>query len=59
MVSPEVRKVRVDTADGLKVTATVGNGWTLAWWPSAADATSVTLYDNEGKELGTEPVLVR
>lgn len=59
MVSPKVGKVVVHTEDGLKVTATIGNGWLLAWWPSRGDATSVTLYDQAGNELGTEPARVR
>ncbi|HUQ55627.1 hypothetical protein [Lentzea sp.] len=58
-VSPEVGKVRVDTGDGLRVTATIGKGWMLAWWPSRAHATSVTLYDHDGRELGTQPAVVR
>ncbi|MEV6238253.1 hypothetical protein [Lentzea sp. NPDC051838] len=54
MVSQKVGKAVVHTEDGLKVTATIGKGWLLAWWPSRGDATSITLYDHEGKELGTQ-----
>ncbi|MFD4676900.1 hypothetical protein ACFWNN_44790 [Lentzea sp. NPDC058450] len=59
MVSPKVGRAVIDTKDGLKVTATIGQGWLLAWWPSKEDATSITLYDHEGKELGTQPATVR
>jgi len=58
-VSPAVGKVLVGTRDGLKVTAPLGRGWILAWWPSREDATSVTLYDHAGNVLGTEPAEVR
>lgn len=58
-VSPQVGKAVIQTKDGLKVTATIGKGWLLAWWPSKEDATLITLYDREGKELGTEPARVR
>ncbi|MET8759804.1 hypothetical protein [Lentzea sp. NPDC004782] len=56
MVSPKVGKVLIGTKDGLKVTATIGKGWILAWWPSREDATLVTLYDHAGNVLGTEPL---
>lgn len=59
MVSEKVGKVVVHTEDGLKVTATIGKGWMLAWWPSRGDATSVTLYDHQGNVLGTESTRVR
>ncbi|MFJ5990523.1 hypothetical protein [Lentzea sp. NPDC092896] len=52
-VSPDVVKARVETEDGRKVTATLGNGWMVAWWPALAKATSVTLYDAEGEVVGT------
>lgn len=53
-VSADVAKARITTEDGKKVTATLGNGWMVAWWPTAAKATSVTLYDGEGNVIGTE-----
>ncbi|MFI6097674.1 hypothetical protein ACIA8G_19095 [Lentzea sp. NPDC051213] len=52
-VDPEVRGVRVDTADGKQVTATIDRGWVAAWWPSYAEATQVTLYDVNGNTLRT------
>jgi hypothetical protein len=58
-VDPRVGKAVFDTRDGLKVTATIGEGWLLAWWPSKEDATSVTLYDKAGIVLGTEPLPTR
>lgn len=59
MVSPKVGKALIETKDGLEVTATIGEGWLLAWWPSKEDATSVTLYDRAGNVLGTEPLPTR
>lgn len=52
-VSADVVKARVETEDGRKVTATLGNGWMVAWWPTLSKATSVTLYDAEGEVVGT------
>ncbi|SES18380.1 hypothetical protein SAMN05216188_12543 [Lentzea xinjiangensis] len=54
MVGPQVGKIRVDTADGRRVTATIANGWVVAWWPGWADATLITLYDHAGDILSTE-----
>ncbi|GHH48219.1 hypothetical protein [Lentzea cavernae] len=59
MVSPKVGKALIQTEDGLRVTATIGEGWLLAWWPSKEDATLITLYDHQGNELGTRPAIVR
>ncbi|MFS8099401.1 hypothetical protein LFM09_19955 [Lentzea alba] len=53
-VGPEVRRVRVDTADGRQVTTTLDRGWVAAWWPSAAEASLITLYDEAGHVLGTQ-----
>lgn len=52
-VAPGVARARVDTTDGRQVTATISNGWIGAWWPSDADATSVTLFDGAGNVVGT------
>jgi hypothetical protein len=52
-VGPEVRGVRVDTADGRQVTATLDQGWVAAWWPSRAEAARVTLLDVNGNTLRT------
>lgn len=58
-VSPKVGKALIETKDGLKVTATIGKDWMLAWWPSKEDATLITLYDHQGNVLGTEPLPTR
>ncbi|KOV82147.1 hypothetical protein [Nocardia sp. NRRL S-836] len=55
-VSPDVVKARLETADGRKVTATIGNGWLIAWWPTLSEATKITLYDGEGEVIATESV---
>lgn len=52
-VAAGVARARVDTTDGRQVVATVSNGWIGAWWPSDADATSVTLFDDAGNVVGT------
>lgn len=43
-----VQGITVTTADGLHVTAAVGNGLFLAWWPSNADAVSVAVTLKSG-----------
>ncbi|HEX8870739.1 MAG TPA: hypothetical protein VF821_34055 [Lentzea sp.] len=59
-VSAEVAKVRVNTKDGNHVGATMGkDGWLVAWWPGESDVNTVTLYDEAGNELGTEPGGIR
>lgn len=47
-VSPVVSTARIDTTDGRHVTATVNQGWCVAWWPSGADASRITLNDQAG-----------
>ncbi|GAA3858825.1 hypothetical protein GCM10022243_25570 [Saccharothrix violaceirubra] len=51
LVSPEVSRVTVDTADGRHVTASVHDGYFLAWWPSGADPEQVTAFDSAGRAL--------
>ncbi|PWK82205.1 hypothetical protein C8D88_11473 [Lentzea atacamensis] len=58
-VSPKVGKVVIGTEDGLEVTATVGNGWVVAWWPSLGKPKHVRLYDEAGGVLQTSPIPVR
>ncbi|MFD9705250.1 hypothetical protein [Lentzea sp. NPDC059081] len=58
-VSPEVAKVVLETEDGLTVTATIGKGWILGWWPSGGDPKHVTLYDRAGGVLETSALPVR
>lgn len=58
-VSPKVGKVVIGTSDGLEVTATVGNGWVVAWWPSMGDLKHVRLFDEAGGVLQTSSFPVR
>ena len=56
----EVAKVRVNTHDGRQIGATMGkDGWLVAWWPGTSDVNTVTLFDQAGAELGTEPGGIR
>ncbi|MEU3650540.1 hypothetical protein AB0E59_44770 [Lentzea sp. NPDC034063] len=52
-VRPAVRRVVISTEDGRQVIATLTDGWVAAWWPSEADASSVTTYDEAGHVLET------
>ncbi|MCR3749720.1 hypothetical protein [Lentzea californiensis] len=58
-VSRAVGKVVISTEDGLEVTATIGNGRVLAWWPSLGKAKDVRLYDEAGVVLQTAPIPVK
>ncbi|NGY61173.1 hypothetical protein G7043_19775 [Lentzea sp. NEAU-D13] len=58
-VGAEVAKARVSTDDGKQVTATVDNGWMVAWWPTKAKAISVTLYNSAGEVIGTESAEIK
>jgi hypothetical protein len=58
-VGPDVAKARINTEDGRQVTATLGNGWLVAWWPTKAKATTVTLYDRAGGVLGTDSAEIK
>jgi hypothetical protein len=44
-VAPEVEKLIIVRSDGERITATLDNGWFLAWWPhwSVAARMEVTL----------------
>lgn len=50
---PLVSKVVVETADRRDVTASIGAGLYVAWWPSGADVTVVKALDAQGHVLGT------
>lgn len=50
---PEAASVRIDTADHREVTATIHQGWMIAWWPSEAEATLITQFDDRGHVLET------
>jgi hypothetical protein len=58
-VSPKVGKVVIGTEDGLEVTASIGNGWVVAWWPSSGKQKYVKLYDEAGSLLETAPIPVK
>ncbi|MCG8926113.1 hypothetical protein [Lentzea sp. CC55] len=58
-VSPEVGKAVIVTEDALEVTASLGNGWIVTWWPSLGKPKEVRLYDGAGVLLQTAPVPVR
>lgn len=50
-VSPQVTRVVVTTQDGRTVTASVGGGYFLGWWPSGADPATIAAYDAAGAQL--------
>jgi hypothetical protein len=52
-VAPEVARVIIERDEGEPVTATVRDGYFLAWWPSSADIVRITAYDVEGNALGS------
>ncbi|GLY49037.1 hypothetical protein [Lentzea sp. NBRC 102530] len=58
-VSPQVGKAVIVTEDGLDVTASLGNGWVVTWWPSLGKPTEVRLYDVAGTLLQTAPIPVQ
>jgi hypothetical protein len=58
-VSPKVGKVVIGTEDGLEVTASLGNGWIVTWWPSLGKPKQVKLYDGAGSLLETAPIPVK
>lgn len=48
-VGADVRSVRINLADGSSLTATVSNGWVIAWWPGTAAATGLAATDAHGQ----------
>lgn len=54
LVSPDVHAVKVVTADGVEVTASVRSGYFLAWWPSGADAAKVKAFAATGELLAEQ-----
>ena len=42
--------------DGTEVTATVGNGWAVAWWPGSQQLTSAQLTTPSGTQTQTFPL---
>jgi hypothetical protein len=53
-----VQAVTLNLSDGTTVDATVGNGWYLAWWPSAAEPRSATVTTATGEHTQM-PQMVR
>ncbi len=50
-VAATVQRVRVETSDSVQVTASVSNGYYLAWWPSNKPPQTVTALDSSGRVL--------
>jgi hypothetical protein len=50
-VPSQATSVTVRRTDGVVVTATVQNGWFLAWWPTPVKASVVTSLDAAGNDL--------
>jgi hypothetical protein len=50
-VPADVTRVVIETLDGRLVTASVGRGYCLAWWPSHAGIRAVHEYTGTGQEL--------
>jgi hypothetical protein len=55
-VAADVTAVTIALADGRNVTASVGGGHWLTWWPGDVDATSVTGLDAAGQVVVEEEV---
>ncbi|SFR23036.1 hypothetical protein SAMN04488564_106454 [Lentzea waywayandensis] len=58
-VSPKVGKAVIVTEDALEVTASLGDGWIVTWWPSLGKPKQVRLYDEAGSLLETAPIPVK
>jgi hypothetical protein len=52
-LDPEITSVVVTLADGATVTASVANGFWLAWWPTDVAAASISGFDGAGDEVFT------
>jgi hypothetical protein len=52
-VAAGATQVRITLTDGRAVTASLWNGYWLAWWPINANAARVAASDAAGKELGS------
>lgn len=50
-----VTAVALHLTDGSTVSATVANGWYVAWWPTAADLESATVTSASGDRTQTAP----
>jgi len=58
-VGPKVGKAVIVTEDALEVTASLGDGWIVTWWPSLGKPKQVRLYDEAGSLLETAPIPVK
>ncbi|WBQ03416.1 hypothetical protein [Kribbella sp. CA-293567] len=50
-VAAGVEKVKVVTTEGVEVTASVADGYYLAWWPAPAGPATVTAFGRDGAVL--------
>ncbi|MFV2088379.1 hypothetical protein [Micromonospora sp. LOL_021] len=50
---PDVAGVQVETTDGRGVTASRAGDWFVAWWPSDADARTVSALSDTGRIVET------
>ncbi|HEV2344511.1 MAG TPA: hypothetical protein VGS97_10500 [Actinocrinis sp.] len=53
-IGPNVATVEVTTTDGRTVIASTSGPYFLAWWPSGADAATITAYDQSGQVIDTD-----
>lgn len=53
-VASVVASVQVRTSDGRDVVASVEGGYFFAWWPSDADAVTITAYDGRQHQVAQE-----
>jgi hypothetical protein len=51
-----VSAAKLTLEDGTEVTATVRNGWAVAWWPGSHQATSAQLTTASGTQTQTFPL---
>lgn len=52
-VAPAVSNVAIQREDGVTISATVTNGYFLAWWPTGDGITGITAHDEQGDVLGS------
>jgi len=55
-VAPTATRVVIELADGRSVTASLGNGYWLAWWPDPVLAERVIATDGAGAEVASVEV---
>lgn len=54
--APGVAKVVITLGDGREVTATLGNGHYLAWWPAIDDGETIRALDSSGHTIASMPL---